>query len=207
MDIYDELMKRNDYDRSIHAFKACCMYALCNYKEAKAEVQKADDSELKNRLLFQLAQKCGDENEIMSYHGALSNSIEDQLCMAALHYLRSHFEEATEIYKKLLIENKDYHAINIYVALCYYKMDYYDVSLEILAVYLGLYPDSIVGVNLKATMVKLLRLNLKFFRTQAQLVMSSKTMICLDTTSLSSEVVKMHFRFCHLLSMSFPRPD
>ena len=48
----------------------------------------------------------GDENEIMSYHGALSNSVEDQLCMAALHYLRSHFEEATEIYKKLLIENK-----------------------------------------------------------------------------------------------------
>lgn len=70
--------------------------------------------------------------------------------MAGLHYLRSHFEEATEIYKKLLIENKDFHAINIYVALCYYKMDYYDVSLEILAVYLGLYPDSIVGVNLKA---------------------------------------------------------
>ena len=70
--------------------------------------------------------------------------------MAALHYLRSHFEEATEIYKKLLMENKDFHAINIYVALCYYKMDYYDVSLEILAVYLGIYPDSVVGVNLRA---------------------------------------------------------
>ena len=38
MDIYDELMKRNDYDRSLHAFKACGMYALCNYKEAKVEV-------------------------------------------------------------------------------------------------------------------------------------------------------------------------
>ena len=24
MDIYDELMKRNDYDKNIHAFKACC---------------------------------------------------------------------------------------------------------------------------------------------------------------------------------------
>lgn len=80
----------------------------------------------------------------------MSSSIEDQLCIAALHYLRSHFEEATEIYKKLLIENKDFHAINIYVALCYYKMDYYDVSLDILAVYLGLYSDSVVGVNLKA---------------------------------------------------------
>jgi intraflagellar transport protein 56 len=97
-----------------------------------------------------LAQKNGDENEIMNYHNALTSSIEDQLCMAGLHYLRSHFEEATEIYKKLLIENKDFHAINIYVALCYYKMDYYDVSLDILAVYLGLYPDSVVGVNLKA---------------------------------------------------------
>lgn len=151
MDIYDELIKRSpDYDKNLHAYKACCLYALCNYKDAKSEAEQAEASELRNRLLFQLAQKTGDETEIMSYHGHLSNSIEDQLCMAALHYLRSHFEEATEIYKKLLIENKDYHAINIYVALCYYKMDYYDVSLEILAVYLGLYPDSIIGVNLKA---------------------------------------------------------
>jgi intraflagellar transport protein 56 len=111
---------------------------------------KAEDSPLKNRLLFQLAQKLGEENEIMQYHSSLTSQIEDQLCMAALHYLRGHFEEATEVYKKLLIENKDFHAINIYVALCYYKMDYYDVSLDILAVYLGLYPDSVVGVNLKA---------------------------------------------------------
>ena len=151
IDIYEELMKRADYDRNIHSFKACCLYALCSYKEAKEEAQKApEESGLRNRLLFQLAQKLGDENEIMNYHTALSSSIEDQLCLAALHYLRSHYEEATEIYKKMLIENKDFHAINIYVALCYYKMGYYDVSLEILAVYLGLYKDSIIGVNLKA---------------------------------------------------------
>lgn len=77
MDVYDDLMKRNDYDRNIHAYKACCMYALCNYKEAKVEASKAEDSDLKNRLLFQLAQKVGDENEIMRHHGALSNSLED----------------------------------------------------------------------------------------------------------------------------------
>lgn len=40
--------------------------------------------------------------------------------------------------------------MNVYVALCYYKLDYYDVSLEILAVYLGVNPNSITGVNLKA---------------------------------------------------------
>jgi intraflagellar transport protein 56 len=29
MDIYDELMKRQDYDTNIHTFKACGLYALC----------------------------------------------------------------------------------------------------------------------------------------------------------------------------------
>ena len=39
----------------------------------------------------------------MNLHGRLTSTIEDQLCMAALHYLRSHYEEATELYKKLLL--------------------------------------------------------------------------------------------------------
>ena len=52
LDIYDELMKRPDYDRNIHAFKACCLYALCIFKEAKQEALKAEESGLKNRLLF-----------------------------------------------------------------------------------------------------------------------------------------------------------
>ena len=52
MDIYDELLKRNDPDKNLHSFKACCQYALCNYKEAKQEAQKAEDSPLKTRLLF-----------------------------------------------------------------------------------------------------------------------------------------------------------
>ena len=52
IDIYDELMKRNDYDRNIHAYKACCMNALCNYKEGKLKAEKAENSELKNRFFF-----------------------------------------------------------------------------------------------------------------------------------------------------------
>lgn len=78
MDIYDELMKRQDYDRNLHSYKACCLYALCSYKEAMQEAQKAEDAPLKNRLLFQLAQKIGeDENVIMRYHSQLTQSIED----------------------------------------------------------------------------------------------------------------------------------
>jgi intraflagellar transport protein 56 len=58
--------------------------------------------------------------------------------------------QATDIYKRLLLENREDLALNVYVAMCYYKLDYYDVSLEILAVYLQSNPDSAIGVNLKA---------------------------------------------------------
>jgi len=64
----------------------------------------------------------------MQYHNRIGESVEDNLTLAAVHYLRGHYEEASEIYKKLLIENKDYLAINLYIALCYYKMDFFDVS-------------------------------------------------------------------------------
>lgn len=53
----------------------------------------------------------------------------------------------------LLIMNgifREYLALNVYVALCYYKLDYYDVSQEVLAVYLQRYPDSAIAINLKA---------------------------------------------------------
>lgn len=52
LDLYDELMKRPDYDRGLHAYKACCHYALCNFKEARQEALKAEESGLKSRLLF-----------------------------------------------------------------------------------------------------------------------------------------------------------
>uniref|UniRef100_A0A7S4HAM1 Intraflagellar transport protein 56 n=1 Tax=Guillardia theta TaxID=55529 RepID=A0A7S4HAM1_GUITH len=105
---------------------------------------------LQNRLLFHLAHKRGDENKLMIYHQKLTDDTEDQLSLASIHYLRNHYQEATDIYKRLLLENREYLALNVYVALCYYKMDYYDVSLEILQVYLQQFPDSVVGVNLKA---------------------------------------------------------
>ncbi|OWK06261.1 hypothetical protein Celaphus_00012293, partial [Cervus elaphus hippelaphus] len=45
---------------------------------------------------------------------------------------------------------REYLALNVYVALCYYKLDYYDVSQEVLAVYLQQIPDSTIALNLKA---------------------------------------------------------
>ena len=75
--------------------------------------------------------------------------IEDQLSLASIHYLRSHYQEAIDIYKRILLDNREHLALNVYVALCYYKLDYYDVSQEVLAVYLQHYPDSAIAINLK----------------------------------------------------------
>ena len=43
------------------------------------------------------------------------------------------------------------HTIEMYLPffIYFYKLDYYDVSLEILAVYLQSHPDSAIAINLK----------------------------------------------------------
>lgn len=149
IDVYDEALATSD-DPRIHAYKACCHYALTEYEDAEAAAKRAPDDDLKTRLLFHTAHKRNDESAMMSHHQAVSESREDQLCLAAIQYLRSHFQEATDIYKRLLVDDRDHHALNVYIALCYYKLDYYDVALEILQTYLIQYPTSITAVNLKA---------------------------------------------------------
>lgn len=46
--------------------------------------------------------------------------------------------------------NRDYTAVNVYLALCFYKLDYYDMSQEVLEIYLAKHPDSTIAINLKA---------------------------------------------------------
>ncbi len=56
--------------------------------------------------------------------------------MHALRACHTHvrLQEATDTYKALLLEHRELLALNVYVALCYAKLDYYDVSSEILQV-------------------------------------------------------------------------
>ena len=83
----------------------------------------------------------------MFHHAQLKDTVEDQLCLASIHCLRSHYQQAIEIYKKVLAKNKQYLALNVYLALCYYKLDYYDVAMEQLQLYLDKYPDSPIAVG------------------------------------------------------------
>lgn len=99
---------------------------------------------------FHLSHKFNDENRLMQYHQRLQDVIHDQLTLASIHYLRNHYQEAIDIYKKVLQDNPKFKALDVYIALCYYKLDYYDVSQEVLGGYLQLFPDSATTINLKA---------------------------------------------------------
>lgn len=147
---YRELLQVHDFGAVGHLYIACCYYFQQMYEDAEKEALKATDDPLSTRLLFNIAHRVSDEDKLMNYHQKLREAKEDLLSLAAVHYLRQHHQEATDIYKRLLLENRDDLALNVYVAMCYYKLDYYDVSLEILAVYLQSFPDSPLAINLKA---------------------------------------------------------
>ena len=82
-------------------YLACVYYYMQMYPEARdAANEVAKDSSLKNRVLFHVCHKLGDEHKLMVYHQKLTDTNEDQLSLAAIHYLRGHFQEATDIYKR-----------------------------------------------------------------------------------------------------------
>ncbi|TPX60346.1 hypothetical protein CcCBS67573_g09009 [Chytriomyces confervae] len=150
MQIYEAMLQDANCDPLINLYLACCYFFLGMYKESDEAAQRGPTCKLQNRLLFHLSHKFNDEKRLMGYHQNLQDVIEDQLSLASIHYLRSHYQEAIDIYKRILLENRDFLAINVYVAMCYYKLDYYDVSQEVLAVYLQHFPDSLIAINLKA---------------------------------------------------------
>merc|ERR1719225_1309722 len=147
---YEALTHAKTPPKSVWINLACCYFYLGMYKEAEKVIDKAEKGQLRTRVRFHLSHKFGDEKKLMTFHQELEDVIEDQLSLASIHYLRSHYQEAIDIYKRILLDNREYLALNVYVALCYYKLDYYDVSQEVLAVYLQHFPDSAIAINLKA---------------------------------------------------------
>jgi len=151
MKIYEKLVEKSDADPSLYCYLAACYFYLGMYRKAEDTIQRAPHSSLQNRVQFHLAQKQQDESQLMVHHRALEYDVtEDQLALAAMHYLRAHYQEAADIYKNLFKKNRKYLALNVYIALCYYKLDYYDVSEEVLSSYLQQYPDSPAALNLRA---------------------------------------------------------
>jgi len=139
---------------------AVCHFMLGQYEDSKDMVlkcrAKSDEEHVKlaTRILFHTSHKLNAPNELMENHAVLEDNIKDQMALASMHYMRGHYQEALTIYKNYLKSNSgnqvNFLALNVYVALCYYKMDFYDVSQEVLQVYLDENPDSAIACNLKA---------------------------------------------------------
>lgn len=85
---------------------AMCMFYLGMYSESEQILRTISDSPSKTRLLFHLMQKLNNEDSLMELHATLKDIIEDQLSLAGMHYLRGHYQEAIDIYKRLLLDNK-----------------------------------------------------------------------------------------------------
>lgn len=130
-------------------YKSCCLFFLARDEESAEIVDKLSlKSPIRNRLLVLLMAKRGDK--LSNVSSLVGNEVADHLCLAAVSYIHMKYNEAIEIYKKVLTQNRNFIAVNVYIALCYYKLDYYDVSQEILSVYLKQIPDSVIATNLKA---------------------------------------------------------
>lgn len=104
--IYENLQKRDEIPADTSINLACCYFFLGMYPESQKLLEDAPHSKLKNRLLFHLAHKMGNEAKLMEYHHMLEDVIEDQLSLASIHYLRAHYQEAIDVYKKILLENR-----------------------------------------------------------------------------------------------------
>ena len=92
MKTYQELLSMSDADPLDHIYLGCCMFYLGMYSEAEEEILKGPQVPLQTRLLFHLAHKLNDEDKLMKHHGKLKTCVEDQLSLASIHYLRSHFQ-------------------------------------------------------------------------------------------------------------------
>lgn len=150
LDQYQSMDSKSARSDEISLNTGVVMFYLGMYEEAQKIIEDLPESALKIRLLFHLAHKLTDDARLMELHGALRDVIEDQISLAGLHYLRGQYQEAIDIYKRILLDNKQMLGVNVYVALCYYKLDYFGMSQEVLDLYLAQFPNSIVAANLKA---------------------------------------------------------
>lgn len=73
----------------------CCMLCIYYVQAAPAEMHvtvQGPQCPLQNRILFHCAHKTSQEEKLMECHTQLSDSLEDQLSLASIHYLRGHYQ-------------------------------------------------------------------------------------------------------------------
>lgn len=145
---YNKLSENCSINSEVLLYVACCYYFLGKKENALKLVNNCSPCPLQKRLFFYLTNLFNHEKRIINLN-MLDDSAEDQLCLASLHFLRNNYKHAKEIYQKIMSTNRDYIALNYYLALCCYQLDETDLALEFINYYIHCYPDSASALNLK----------------------------------------------------------
>lgn len=140
-------------------YLACCDFHLKRYDDARTSIAEyRGESPLKSRLVLLLKKKgfTMDSHDIEQPNrvgGGSDEYVPSEMFKAAMLYADCNFQEAAETYKNILRLHPEFLALHVFVAMCYFKMNYLDVALETLAVYerstAG--ADSVFTRNLKAS--------------------------------------------------------
>eukprot|EP00761_Pharyngomonas_kirbyi_P001437 gb/GECH01001441.1/.p1 GENE.gb/GECH01001441.1/~~gb/GECH01001441.1/.p1 ORF type:complete len:560 (+),score=107.94 gb/GECH01001441.1/:1-1680(+) len=149
-EVFEELSKSKGDNAPEWIFLGISLYFQGKLEEAKEAAEKGPQNSLRTRLLFHIANRMNDEKELMACNTDMKQTIEDKLSMAAVYYYRTNYDQAGKLYKSILMDNSGFHALNVYIAMCYYNLDYFDVVLECLDEYLKTDPLSASAVNLRA---------------------------------------------------------
>lgn len=124
-EIYIKLLSGNynDVPEETTLYLACVYYSMQLYSEAMEAAMEGPDCALKHRILYHSSYKLEDDQEtVLSHRQMLGESEEDQLSLAAILFEQSNFQQVCEIYKRMLSEDRKKLALNMYVAMCYFKM-------------------------------------------------------------------------------------
>ena len=148
--LYQKMLEKQPENTILHLYIAACQFYNKDYEEAKKSAEKGPNCDYKIRLLFHIAQQLKDEDAVLQAHSQLVGYLENQMSLAAIHYLRANYQEAIDLYQKLLTEHPDYIALNVYIAMCLFKLEQYQESNDAVDQYLSAISDSAVALNLKS---------------------------------------------------------
>jgi intraflagellar transport protein 56 len=84
---------------------------LSEFELAEEYVTKDPMAELQTRLLFHISHQIGAEQEMFQDHSQLVGTFENQLSLAAIHYMLSNYQNAIDVYKKLFLQCLFFHLL------------------------------------------------------------------------------------------------
>ncbi|CAF1574470.1 unnamed protein product, partial [Adineta steineri] len=84
---YENILKKDPRNGEVCIYLACAYFMLGKYDDAEHTALKGPKSPLQTRVLFHVAHKQNNEEKLMNLHRQLQDVIEDQMCLASMHYM------------------------------------------------------------------------------------------------------------------------